>query len=89
MRFVDSGKVYDDSNAAPVFEAPYHGARGFDKASLHKTAKGTLFMCVGMSEHATIRRFYSAAPEDLHQFLEESKAPANVYDEAGVTLEEV
>lgn len=89
MRFVYRGKAYDDLNEPAVFEAPYHGARGFDKASLHKTAKGTLFMCVGLSEHATIRRFYSADTTYIHQFLEESKAPANVYDEAGITLEEV
>lgn len=89
MRFVNAGKVYDDSNTAPFFEAPYHGARGFDKASLHRTTKGTAFMCVGMAEHPAVRVFYSGDFTDIHMFLEEAKAPANIYDEAGVPLEEV
>lgn len=88
MRFVNGGKVYDDQDQQAIYEAPYNGAQGFDKASLHQTGKGTIFMCVGMSEHPSIRRFYSAQAKDIHPFLEESKAPVSVYTMLGLELEE-
>ena len=89
MRFVSNGKIYDDQDAQAIYEAPYSGARGFDKASMHKTKNGTIFMCVGMTEHPSIRRFYSDKDCDINPFLEQSKAPTSVYAQLGFELEEV